>query len=73
MLSGVAAWDWALRGGTAEECSELALAVLADGWLIALDAGFMALVAARVLVVADRDEALPVCEAALSAAARWAR
>ena len=38
-------WDWAL-GGTAQECSELALAVLADGWLIALDAGFMALVAA---------------------------
>ena len=57
MLSAVAAWDWALRGGTAQECSELALALLADGWLIALDAGFMALVAARVLVVADRDEA----------------
>ena len=68
MLSAVAAWDWALRGGTAQECSELALAVLADGWLITLDAGFMALVAARVLVVADRDEALAVCEAALSAA-----
>ena len=41
MLSGVAAWDWALRGGTSRECSELALGVLADGWLIALDAGFM--------------------------------
>jgi DNA-binding CsgD family transcriptional regulator len=68
MLSAVAAWDWALRGGTAQECSELALALLADGWLIALDAGFMALVAARVLVVADRDEALTVCESALSAA-----
>ena len=57
MLSAVAAWDWALRGGTAQECAELALALLADGWLIALDAGFMALVAARVLVVAERDEA----------------
>jgi DNA-binding CsgD family transcriptional regulator len=68
MLSAVAAWDWALRGGTAQECSELALALLADGWLIALDAGFMALVAARVLVVADRDEAPTVCDAALSAA-----
>ena len=68
MLSAVAAWDWALRGGTAQECSELALALLADGWLIALDAGFMALVAARVLVVADRDEARTVCESALSAA-----
>ena len=68
MLSAVAAWDWALRGGTAQTCSELALALLADGWLIALDAGFMALVAARVLVVADRDEARTVCESALSAA-----
>jgi DNA-binding CsgD family transcriptional regulator len=70
MLSAVAAWDWALRGGTARECSELALALLADGWLIALDAGFMALVAARVLVVADREEARTVCESALSAAQR---
>ena len=68
MLSAVAAWNWALRGGTAQECSELALALLADGWLITLDAGFMALVAARVLVVADRDEARDVCESALSAA-----
>jgi DNA-binding CsgD family transcriptional regulator len=68
MLSAVAAWDWALRGGTAQECSELALALLADGWLIALDAGFMALVATRVLVIADRDEARTVCESALNAA-----
>ena len=50
MLSAVAAWDWALRGGTAQQCAELALALLADGWLITLDAGFMTLVAARVLV-----------------------
>ena len=58
MLGAVAAWDWALRAGTADECSELALALLADGWLITLDAGFMALVAARVLVIADRDGTL---------------
>ena len=68
MLGGVAAWDWALRGGTAQECAELALAALEGGWLIAADAGFMALVAASVLVLADREEALTVCEAALSAA-----
>jgi DNA-binding CsgD family transcriptional regulator len=68
MLSGVAAWDWALRGGTAEECAELALAVLADGRLIALDAGFMTLVPTGVLVLSDRDEALTVCDAALSSA-----
>ena len=68
MLGGVAAWDWALRGGSAQECAELALAALEGGWLIAADAGFMALVAASVLVLADREEALTVCEAALSAA-----
>ena len=68
MLSTVAAWDWARRGGTAQEWSELARALLADGWLIALDAGFMALVAARVLVIADRDEARTLCESALGAA-----
>jgi len=68
MLSAVATWHWALRGGTAQDCSEVALALLADGWLIALDAGFMALVAARVLVIADREEARTVCESALSAA-----
>ena len=68
MLSGVAAWDWALRGGTAKECADLALAVLADGRLIAVDAGFMTLVCAGVLVLADRDEALTVCDAAMGGA-----
>ena len=68
MLNGVAAWDWALRGGTAEECAELALAVLADGRLIAVDAGFMSLVPTGVLVLADRDEVLTVGEAAMISA-----
>ena len=47
--------------------------MLADGWLIALDPGFMALVAGGVLVLADRDEALRVWEAAMSAAHSSAR
>ena len=68
MLSAVAAWDWALRGGTAQQCAELALALLADGWLITLDAGFMTLVAARVLIVAERDESRAVFDSALNAA-----
>jgi DNA-binding NarL/FixJ family response regulator len=70
MLNGVAAWDWALRGGTAEECAELALAVLADGRLIALDAGSTSLFPTGVLVLADRDEVLTVCEAAMTSARR---
>lgn len=71
MLRAVAAWDWALGGGgSADECAELALAALADGTLIAVDPGFMAGVAAAVLVLADRDEALSVFDAAMDAARR---
>jgi DNA-binding CsgD family transcriptional regulator len=70
MLRAVAAWDWALLGGSADECAELALAALADGTLIAVDPGFTAGVASSVLGLADRDEALSVSEAAMDAARR---
>jgi DNA-binding CsgD family transcriptional regulator len=70
MLSAVAAWDWALAGGSAQECSELALAVLADGALVAADPGFGAIIAGGVLGLADRDEALGVWDAAMSEAHR---
>ncbi len=70
MLAAVAAWDWALGDGSAPECSEFALAVLADGSLIARDPGFGAAVAGSVLALADHDEALRVWEEALSAARR---
>ena len=70
MLHTVAAWDWAMRGGTADACAELACAALADDALIAADPGFMTIVAAGVLVLADRDEALAVWEAAMAEAHR---
>jgi DNA-binding CsgD family transcriptional regulator len=70
MLAAVAAWDWALGGGSAQECSEFALAVLADGSLIARDPGFGAAVAGSVLALADHDEALRVWDQAMSAARR---
>ena len=70
MLAAVAAWDWALGGGSAEECSQFALAVLADGALIARDPGFGAAVAGSVLGLADHDGALRVWEEAMSAARR---
>jgi DNA-binding CsgD family transcriptional regulator len=70
MLAAVAAWDWALVEGSADECAEFASAVLADGLLIARDPGFGAAVAAAVLALADRDEALRVWEEAMSAARR---
>jgi hypothetical protein len=70
MLRTVAAWEWAMRGGTADACAELASAALADGTLIVADPGFMTIVAAGVLVLADGDEALAVWEAAIAEAYR---
>jgi DNA-binding CsgD family transcriptional regulator len=66
-LSVVAAWDWMRRGGTAEQCVDLVLEALADGTVIAADPGFMPVVAGGVLGLADRDEALGLWEAAMSA------
>ncbi len=70
MLRAVAAWDWAMRGGTADACAELACAALADETLIAADPGFMTIIAAGVLVLGDRDETLAVWEAAMAEAHR---
>jgi DNA-binding CsgD family transcriptional regulator len=70
MLAAVAAWDWALGDGSAQECSEFALAVLADGSLIARDPGFGAAVAGSVLALADHDDALRVWEEAMNTARR---
>jgi DNA-binding CsgD family transcriptional regulator len=70
MLAAVAAWDWALGDGSAHECSEFALAVLADGSLIARDPGFGAAVAGSVLALAGHDEAPRVWEETMSAARR---
>ncbi len=67
MLSIVAAWDGARRGGSADQCAGLALDALADGTLIAADPGFMPVVAAGLIGLADRDEALGVLEAAMRA------
>jgi DNA-binding CsgD family transcriptional regulator/tetratricopeptide (TPR) repeat protein len=70
MLAAVAAWDWALRGGSAAECSAYALSVLAGGALITRDPGFGAAVAGATLALADDDEALRVWDEAMSAAHR---
>ncbi len=70
MLTAVAAWDWALNGGTAADCAALALESLAGGALISADPAFMTVVAIGVLVLADRDEALDSWEATLAEAYR---
>jgi DNA-binding CsgD family transcriptional regulator/tetratricopeptide (TPR) repeat protein len=70
MLAAAAAWNWALTGGSAEECSRLALEALADGVLLAADPAFTTVVAAVVLVLADREEALEVWDEMMADAHR---
>ena len=70
LLAAVAAWDWALGGGSARECSTFARGIVADGSLIAHYPGFGAGIAGAVLVLADDDSAPAVWDAAMSAARR---
>jgi DNA-binding CsgD family transcriptional regulator len=57
-LAGVAAYDWANRGGTADESAALALAALADGELMASGNGLIIIITIATLVLADRPEAV---------------
>ena len=57
-LAAVAAYDWANRDGTAEQCAQLALAALAGGELHATGNGLIVIIATVALVLADRPEAL---------------
>ena len=68
LLAAVAAWDWALGGGSARECSEFTREILADGSLIARYPGYGAAIAGIVLVLADDDEALAVWDTAMTRA-----
>lgn len=57
MLAAIAAWDWALTGGSAQECSALARRALAGGEIVDGDC-FLAVSAVTALVLADDDGAL---------------
>jgi DNA-binding CsgD family transcriptional regulator len=59
MLAATAALWWAYTGGSAAECSELALAALAGGELTVADNGLLMMAALLTLVKADRPEADP--------------
>lgn len=64
MLAAVASSDWALRGGASVDCCELATAALAGGALIVDDPSLMmSEIAATVLALADREEAMAVWDA----------
>jgi DNA-binding CsgD family transcriptional regulator len=57
-IAGIAGYDWANRGGTADEVAALALAALEDGVLQATGNGLLVIIATATLVLADRPEAL---------------
>jgi DNA-binding NarL/FixJ family response regulator len=57
MLAALAAWEWAMTGGQAGACAELARAALADDTMVAADNGFLTVPAIGVLFLADLDEA----------------
>lgn len=66
MLAAVRAWDAALTGGSAASSVTEAHTALGGGALVRDDPSFMVNIAAGVLVLADRDEALGVWDAALA-------
>ncbi|HYI18304.1 MAG TPA: AAA family ATPase [Solirubrobacteraceae bacterium] len=57
-LAGVAAYDWANRGGHADECVELARQAIAGGVLAGMDSTLLSIPPTLVLVLADRADAL---------------
>jgi DNA-binding NarL/FixJ family response regulator len=69
LLAAVAAWDWSLGGGSAQECAQFTRGILADGTLVTYP-GFGAGIAGAVLALADDDSAPAMWDAAMSAARR---
>ena len=77
-LAALAAYQWGMTGGPADECAALALSAIEDGQLLEADNGGLAHGGAFfVLVMADRDEVMPFMEASFEAAQRsgslWGR
>jgi DNA-binding CsgD family transcriptional regulator len=70
MLEAMTAYDWMLKAGPAEACSELALRSLAGGDLIDGGDAFFVVAAQVVLVNADREEAMLHWEEVRAAAHR---
>lgn len=58
MLLSVTAYAWMIAGGSADDCSRLALEALEGGILLEAEQGLFPIMAALVLAVADRDEAV---------------
>ncbi len=71
MLDGLAAYQWSLTDGTADECARLAIRALDDGELTRAEPSSIPwLAAVETLIAADRDEALETLQAGVAAAHR---
>ena len=57
MLAAMTAWEWALTGGGADECVELARQALTDDSVVVAENGFLTVPAITVMAMADLDEA----------------
>jgi DNA-binding NarL/FixJ family response regulator len=62
-LAAVAAWDWAMTDGTAQQCADLAREALDRGALAQTGDFVMAGTAVAVLVMAETDDAVEALEA----------
>ncbi|HEX4760605.1 MAG TPA: hypothetical protein VH256_07390, partial [Thermoleophilaceae bacterium] len=58
MLHTVTAYDWMVCGGDADACAQIALQSLESDILLQAEQGLFPIIAAIVLAVADRDEAV---------------
>jgi DNA-binding CsgD family transcriptional regulator len=69
-LQSIAAYDWMVGGGSADDCAKLALEALEGGTLLAADEGLFSVIAEIVLAVADRQEAFEAFETHIADAHR---
>ena len=66
VLAAAASYDWLYRGGSAEECADLASTAIERAQQLEIDTGFTWIVANVVLVAAERPEALDLWDRALA-------
>jgi DNA-binding CsgD family transcriptional regulator len=66
VLAAAASYDWLYRGGTAEECADLAYSAIERAARMEFDTGLTWIVANVVLVAADRPEAMEMWDRALA-------
>ncbi len=70
VLAAAASYDWLYRGGSAEECADLASTAIERAQQLEIDTGLTWIVANVVLVAAERPEALDLWDRALGSIAR---